>query len=258
MGEKFNLTWHTFPLHGKNLFQQLMETGKYSDVTLVSDNQHIYKAHKFVLSSCSTFFETIFENNPQNSSIFLWGVNHEELKSILQFIYLGEATFYQERMNEFMNVAKDLSIKEIGENVVDDHDDEVANVQALQNERVIDEHVEIQQRSSPDVPLKENKNNHFQPKNKYKISLNDENKYACEQCEYETQFKSTLVRHVKGVHEKIKFPCTYCNYNATRLDSLKTHINAKHLGVKFPCTQCDYQGSSSSHLYHHVKSKHTN
>ena len=127
MSEKFNLIWQTFPLHGKSLFQQLMETGKYSDVTLVSDDQHIFKAHKFVLSSCSTFFETIFDNNPNNTSVYLRGVNQEELNSILQFIYLGETTLFQERMNLFMNVAKDLKIKEIGENAVDDNDDEAVN-----------------------------------------------------------------------------------------------------------------------------------
>ena len=32
---------------------------------------------------------------------------------ILQFMYLGEATFYQDRINEFLNVARSLDIKEI-------------------------------------------------------------------------------------------------------------------------------------------------
>ena len=72
MTEKFNLTWNTFQLHGRNLLKNLMETGKYSDVTLVSDDQHIFQAHKFVLGSCSTFFDAIFHNNPKNTSIFLF------------------------------------------------------------------------------------------------------------------------------------------------------------------------------------------
>ena len=42
---------------------------------------------------------------------------------ILQFLYLGEATFYHEKMNEFLNVAKNLDIMEIGKNVVDESDD---------------------------------------------------------------------------------------------------------------------------------------
>ena len=40
------------------------------------------------------------------------------MESILRFIYLGEATFYQERMNEFLNFAKNFDIKEIGKNTI--------------------------------------------------------------------------------------------------------------------------------------------
>jgi len=120
MAEKFNLTWHTFSSHGKDLFRELMETQAFSDVILVSDDQHQFRAHKFMLSSCSSVFQNLLESNPQNMTIYLRGIHHQELQSILQFIYLGEASFYQERMNEFLNVAKDLNIKEIGENVVED------------------------------------------------------------------------------------------------------------------------------------------
>ena len=35
------------------------------------------------------------------------------MESILQFIYLGKASFFQERMKEFLGVGKDLQIKEI-------------------------------------------------------------------------------------------------------------------------------------------------
>ena len=31
----------------------------------------------------------------------------------MQFIYLGEATFYEERMEEFLDVAKSLEIKQL-------------------------------------------------------------------------------------------------------------------------------------------------
>ena len=37
------------------------------------------------------------------------------MESILEYMYLGVATFYQERMNEFLNVAQNLEIKEISE-----------------------------------------------------------------------------------------------------------------------------------------------
>ena len=117
MGEKFNLTWHTFSSHGQELFKNLLETQEFSDVTLFSDDHHQYRVHKFILSACSSAFRKILTSNPLNSSIYLRGIHHEELESILQFIYLGKATIYHERMNEFLNVAKNFDIKEISENV---------------------------------------------------------------------------------------------------------------------------------------------
>ena len=101
MKEKFNLTWHTFSVHGQELFKNLLETQELTDVTLISDDQHQYKVHKFILSACSTVFRKILTCNPANSSIYLRGIHHEELESIIQFIYLGEATLYHERMSEF-------------------------------------------------------------------------------------------------------------------------------------------------------------
>ena len=120
MSEKIHFTWHTFASHGQQLFRNLLETQEFSDVTLVSDDQHQYKVHKFILSECSTVFKNILSGNPLNTSIYLRGIHHEEIESILQFIYLGETTFDYDRMKLFLNVAKELAIKEIGKNVLDD------------------------------------------------------------------------------------------------------------------------------------------
>merc|ERR1711973_567516 len=123
MGENFNLTWQTFSSHVGQLFKNLLETQEFTDVTLISDDLQQYRVHKFILSACSTVFEKILTNCPPNSSIYLRGIHHEELESILQFVYTGEATFYHVRMNELLNVAKDLDIKEIGKYVIDEDEE---------------------------------------------------------------------------------------------------------------------------------------
>jgi hypothetical protein len=47
--------------------------------------------------------------------IFLRGVKHQELGSILQFIYLGEARFYEGNIDRFMEAVTDLQIKQLTE-----------------------------------------------------------------------------------------------------------------------------------------------
>ena len=117
MSEKLNLHWDSFMEYGKDMFKELLETEKFSDV-LISDDQHQFRIHKFILSAHSSVFESMISNNQNNSLIYLRRVKHEELESILQYIYLGEATLYAERVSEFFNIAKDLKIKEIGNNEI--------------------------------------------------------------------------------------------------------------------------------------------
>ena len=120
MRGKFNLTWHSFSTHQKDLFKDLKETQRYSDVTLVSDDQYHFKAHKFILSASSTVLQSKLDRNPNDAAIFLKGVNHEELESILQYIYLGEATLYIDRMNQFFMAVRELKMKEVGKNIANE------------------------------------------------------------------------------------------------------------------------------------------
>ena len=136
--EKFTLTWHSYNSHFQDVLVNLYDSGESSDVTLVCDDQVKFKAHTFVLKACSPVFENILqETNELKSVVYLRGVNELELKPILEFIYCGQASFYQERMKEFLRVGKDLQIKEIkevpdedenkvvGENIEDDTQHEI-------------------------------------------------------------------------------------------------------------------------------------
>ena len=89
--EQFNLNWHTYSDHLKEMMENLMNSSKSSDVTLVCNDKSKLKAHKFVLSACSPVFQSIIEDlSPKESSvIYLQGIHSKEMRSILQFMYLG-------------------------------------------------------------------------------------------------------------------------------------------------------------------------
>ena len=116
MAEKYTLNWDTFSEHLQLMFKDLYQEGRYTDVTLVSDDQTQFKAHKIVLSACSPVFKTIIDSNPsQHPLIYLRGIQSYEMESISQFMYLGETRFYIKRMEEFIKVAQDLEVKEISD-----------------------------------------------------------------------------------------------------------------------------------------------
>ena len=52
----------------------------------------------------------------QNPAIYLRGVRHEDIKNILEFMYLGEVSVAQEDLDSFLSVAQDLCIKGLTQN----------------------------------------------------------------------------------------------------------------------------------------------
>ena len=79
MAEKYTLNWNEFTEHLQLMFRDLYHEGRYTDVTLVSDDQTQFKAHKIVLSACSTVFKKIIDSNPsQHPLIYLRGIQSYE------------------------------------------------------------------------------------------------------------------------------------------------------------------------------------
>merc|ERR1712129_388993 len=117
--EIFTLKWKFFIPNLSSSLSDVFTENCYSDVTLVSDDKIPFRAHKYVLSASSPVLKNILlHNSHSHPLIYLRGVHHQELESILQFIYLGEASFYHRDMNRFIQVAKDLQIKQLAETVI--------------------------------------------------------------------------------------------------------------------------------------------
>jgi len=220
-----------------------MSSEELTDVTLVSEDKKIFKAHKVFLSACSSLFKSIIhDSNLSSPIIYLRGIQSLEIESILQFIYLGEATFYQERMNEFIDVAKSLEVKEISK-----------DIEIPQNEHHdnFEEKDDNEFQATESLPVKSGSIS-----SQRQVIKNSENKYPCDQCNYKATESNNLQRHIKSIHDGVKYPCDQCNYKATASSSLQQHIKSIHDGVTYPCDQCNYKAKDPSHLRRHIKSIH--
>ena len=95
MSEQYNLKYDNYCNHLGSVWRDLFFEKTNSDITLVCEDQVQFKVHKFVLRSCSQLFKTLLDNHCPHDSvpmIYLSGVHPRVMESILQFIYLGEAT----------------------------------------------------------------------------------------------------------------------------------------------------------------------
>ena len=107
---RFNKNY--FTTKATSIFENLLSRHKHSDVTLFSDDEQSFKAHKFILGASSPFFERIFVNNIEpNLWIFLQGVEFTELQMIIRFLYTGETEVAEDKWNSLLDTAQYLEIK---------------------------------------------------------------------------------------------------------------------------------------------------
>jgi|ERR1712126_643708 len=110
-GEKFNLKWDDFSHNLVSSLKHLNSGAKYSDVTLASGDE-FFEVHKLVLSASSPVFEKLMDRlGTQVSLVYLQGVNPKSVQSMINFIYFGEVSLYQEELESFLQVGEDFQIR---------------------------------------------------------------------------------------------------------------------------------------------------
>ena len=229
-----NINVDSFKDHINAMLQEMLNGKEHADVTLVCDDKIQFQAHKIVLSSCSQVFKSLMSANSEfnlNQLIYLSDIRSSEIRSILEFIYLGQATVNQERVDEFINVAKGFEIKGINGNVEKMHDVESTKLVTMsENElstlrRTISENEQVE-------PIEENIADLSHTKNFIEDNVtHDGQKFPCDQCDKQYIGKAgqkSLMRHIKISHMGLLFPCDECSYKSSTKSHLNRHKNALH------------------------------
>lgn len=70
------------------------------------------QAHKLILSACSPYFETIFQENPcKHPTVIMRGVTLNEMQSLCQYMYVGSVEVQESSLSSLLKVARELQIK---------------------------------------------------------------------------------------------------------------------------------------------------
>lgn len=70
-GEQFSLVWNSFPTNLSSGLYSLLTDEHLVDVTLTAEGQ-ILRAHKLILSVCSSYFRELFEVGLRNAQCFFF------------------------------------------------------------------------------------------------------------------------------------------------------------------------------------------
>ena len=249
--EKYSLMWHTYSDHLRSMMKEMMMNEDFSDVTLVTEDKKQIKANINILRACSPVFKDILKKEKNSNQImYLRGIEFPEMESIMQFMYLGEATFSKERIDEFLAVAKSLEIKEICNAGPEPNEyDEPDNESSVCDSETTTENLEEETVISDQMEMKAP-----QERKRRVDSVNV--KYECDQCHKTYSGGRELSRHKQSAHQGVKYDCDQCDHQARRQDNLALHIQSIHEGIKYACGQCDLQFTQKSNLRTHIKKKH--
>ena len=215
--ELFSLEWDKFQINAGNTLKMLLADTNYTDVTLACDDDKQIKAHKVILSSCSSFFQNLLLKNPHpNPLIYMKGITYAEMDSIVKFMYLGQTEVKQEDLKHFMEIAQELKIK----GLLGESGKAMAEVSSSQDdpevkEGNVEDAVNVKheyESSDQNNTLPENNYNDETPDNGVECIQSFESNtesFNCEQCDFETKSSSSLHRHQKFFCKQ-KYPCNQC------------------------------------------------
>ena len=265
--EQVNLVWDNYADHLRVFLHELKNSNELTDVTLVCEDKKQFKAHKIILTANSPFFkDMIGEISNTNLLIYIRGVHSYEMESILEFIYLGKTTLFQDRVNEFMNVAKSLEIKGISKDVEEVQtnsihlpeenpksklnlmrDEEIVQT----NEKKVDSLLQFQPKG---YSATQNSTLSWGIQNSHmfkKLGPKKNRMYECNQCDKQYKDRRNIYRHIKSTHLGVNYPYDECNHKAKTSDALTQHKQTVHEGVRYLCNKCGKKFTQSSNLKKH-------
>ena len=201
------LQWNEFQGNQMSSYRNLRKTLDFSDMTLVCEDGQRIEAHRLVLSSSSSFFQDLLqrEGNP-HPLVFMRGLTHNTLATLVDYIYHGEVEVKTADLEEFLKAAGELRVKGItridkgGENndlgkevIKEELDDVEDNSMDLSNEEDAREHGFDDNLLNVDVALREEADN-------VKQEPATKERHDCNECGRTYGSKNSLRTH-KYVHK---------------------------------------------------------
>ncbi|XP_076284457.1 uncharacterized protein LOC143210972 isoform X5 [Lasioglossum baleicum] len=151
--QQFSLRWNNYLKHITCAFDTLRTEEDLVDVTLSCEGKRI-RAHKMLLSACSTYFRDLFKENPcQHPVIIFRNVKFDDLAALVDFMYQGEVNVVQEQLASFLTTAELLAVQGLTDGTGKDNDSLVEEEMEIPNEPEI----QLQNTSSKSTDSKRNK-----------------------------------------------------------------------------------------------------
>lgn len=266
----------------ESMLRRAWEVKDFSDVTLVGEDEILIQAHKIVLSSSSSFFETILKKHSHpNPLIFVKGVSSSLLSSLVAFMYKGQVEVSKEDLDKFLEASTDFKIRgfstesetfpimegisfdsppsQTGPSLVEENlkssTEQTRNKLPEENDSKSDlvanrEQRELAMVENKDLPIFQSmwkKSEYHTPKNPKPNNL------SCNMCDYKVHRNDLLKLHMNSKHNLEKFHCSV--QACGKVYSSKVNLKA-HMKVNHNCEVCGLTVPSRTDLQLHNQRSH--
>lgn len=248
----------------------LLKSSDFADVTLVSDDQKIFKGHKNILSGFSPVLRNLFKVDSQyhQTLLHLNGINSTEIGVLMEFIYSN--TLPKVWTKQLQSAIISLQIKGLQKHIPE-------NIEVVTEKGTVDDILE-ESKEAKDLILKptntevgESYVKKNAKENIYKVKLSDLVKISVQDSLNKPHDQNKVLDSPslnesvpnkpspnESNTERVEYKCDLCNFIATQNYKLQQHTNKKHLGIKedTPCDKCDYNPRDRGNLLKHKRVVH--
>ena len=249
--DKFCLKWTDFQDYISSAFESLREDTEFSDVTLICEDGEQVEAQRVILAALSTFFKAIFRKNKHaHSFIYVQGVKSEDIVSIVDFLYYGEANIYQSNLERFLNLAEELNLKGLNREEAGEELSEPIEAKHIKETKIYQQEINLDPLDLL-VKYSEDSITAFKSEALAKMEFKD----------LDDQLNSMMALGKSNIPDGSNgFPratiCRICGNNGRRSD-VETHIEGNHIeGISIPCSSCQKTSRTRIAFRKHIKLNH--
>ena len=242
--EKFCLSWNDFQTTISNSLSSFQKDGDFHDVTLVTEDMKQLKAHKVILSACSEFFKTILKaNDHSHPLIYLNGVDSTNMQFILEYMYHGKVSIYQDQLEVFLSKAQTMKVSGL---IGDQEENDGESPLKPTKSEPLSEIPPLPSKQMPVGTRMPKKN--VDDKQLTALSKTIETIPLADMSELESKIQE-LTDRIDGV-----WTCKSCGKTAQRKRDLHWHIESHFGDLALPCGHCDKTFRSKRSIESHIKS----
>ena len=254
-GEKLCLQWNDFRDNISSAFGDLRDDEEFTDVTLACEDGQQVKVHKVVLIASSPFFLNLLKKNKHpHPLVFMRGVKFEDLVSMVDFLYIGEANVYQENLDSFLAMAEELKLKGLKrQEEVDLPPEKALKRRPTQDKGKAGNYFP----TSKQKPLTPESNNEtkMSPAAAAETTLALNGSFDLE--ELDRKVKSMMAFSENVINKGRARICKECGKEGQMI-TIMGHIEANHMpGLCIPCNHCEKTLSTRMALTKHVRKFHS-